>query len=173
MWIQSSLWISKTTQSKMGPGGERPKTCDGGAAHGERRAPAAKPRCKFHATLFDKQQHRFVYMQRPGETLSTQPCCRSGVMLERWHPMDDPCLQWGHLARLHHSNWTDARTHTHTHTQANIFTSSQGSNVAERSDGLKLGVRSWIIGFRDPHWGERYLVSTLNSLSSRCVFGHR
>lgn len=65
---------------------------------------------------------------KPGKTLCTQPCCQSGVMLDWWHPKDDPSLQRDYWARLH----TSFRQ-THTQAQAQVITcmehiTSQGSH---------------------------------------------
>lgn len=47
------------------------------AVQGEWRAPAAKPLCKSAATLFDKQQHRFVYMQSLARHCAHSPAVRA------------------------------------------------------------------------------------------------
>lgn len=65
---------------------------------------------------------------KPGKTLCTQPCCQSTVMPERWHPMDDPCLQWGYWARLHTSL---GQTHKQQQKLSHVtHIASLGSNVA-------------------------------------------
>lgn len=54
----------------------------------EWRAPKARPLCKFHATLFDKQQTPLCIYAKPDKTVCTQACCQTEVMLEWWHPCD-------------------------------------------------------------------------------------
>lgn len=115
---------------------------------------------------------------KPGKTLCTQPCCQSGVMLDWWHPMGDPCVRRGCWARFH-----PRQTHTHKHLgklSHVAHVTSQGSNVAGRRD-LPLLVRnlprkvsssgSW--SRYHPRWGENYLISTLNLLSRWSVWPPR
>lgn len=51
-------------------------------------------------TLFDKQQQCFVYMQRLAGHCVHGPLFQSRVMLDGWHPMDDPYLHGDHGATL-------------------------------------------------------------------------
>lgn len=89
---------------------------------------------------------------KPGKTLCTQPCCQCRVMLEWWHPMDDPCLQWGYWARLH----TSLR-HTNTcksyHMQDTSHLRGQtwrDAKIALCSSETWKRVTSWVIWFLEP-----------------------
>ncbi len=74
MWNQSELWIQN---DKIEMFQVRRLKCVMEVPQDEWRAPAAKPLCKFPATLFDKQQHRFVYMQSLARHCAHSPAVRA------------------------------------------------------------------------------------------------
>lgn len=130
MWNRSSLRIQntriKTDQVLRGWNG------DGGGA-GRVKGTSSETTMQICRHFVWQATTPLCIYAKPGKTLCTQPCCQSRVMLEWWHPMDDPCLQRGYWARpqassrqTHMKHWPEL-SHT-----AHI--TSQGSNVAEHWD---------------------------------------
>lgn len=106
----------------------------------------------------------YIYA-KPGKTLCTQPCCQSRVMLERWHPMGDPCLRARLLGQT--SRWTLTDAH-----KTNRVTTCGTRDISEVKRGWTLRSfliaqkpdRTRMIWFLEPfssRWGEKYLISTL------------
>lgn len=102
---------------------------------------------------------------KPGKTLCTQPCCQSRVMLERWHPMGDPCLRARLLGQT--SRWTLTDAH-----KTDRVTTCGTRDISEVKRGWTLRLflivqkpdRTRMIWFLEPfssRWGEKYLISTL------------
>lgn len=131
---------------------------------GEWRAPAAKPLCKFSATLFDKQQQRLVYMQRlAGHCAHTAPLSGT-VMLERWHTRwMTPCPPRGYVARPRTSS---GRPRAQALAQTRVLRSARhaprGSNVSGRSDGPSVPLKHKVakVGWWD-YWIPAEVKSTL------------
>lgn len=129
---------------------------------------------KWHrASEGHQQRNHFVWQAttllciyaKPGKTLCTQPCCQSRVMLERWHPMGDPCLRARLLGQT--SRWTLTDAH-----KTDRVTTCGTRDISEVKRGWTLRSfliaqkpdRTWMIWFLEPfssRWGEKYLISTL------------
>lgn len=112
----------KTTQSKWS-GCWEAEMCDGSGA-GRVKGTNSETTMQICRHFVWQATTLLCIYAKPGKTLCTQACCQSGVMLEWWHPMGDPCLgQTSHFIQAHtHEHWQKLSHVAHI--------TSQGSNVA-------------------------------------------